>query len=114
LAYLYDHVHDFPVWLRRLSARQFDDIAAVMVQWHLPTENHTIASIDDIEKREVLRVVVLCDGNISKAAKLLKMGKTTIYRKLKKWGYSVESRMLMEQALALCGPPESRQKLHAF
>lgn len=106
LAYLYDHATDFPVWLRRLTPRQLDDIAALMVRWQVPSENYSILAIDELEKREVLRVVVVCEGNISKAAKLLKMGKTTIYRKLKKWGYSVESRMLMEQALALSSKPK--------
>ncbi|MGE5054965.1 MAG: helix-turn-helix domain-containing protein [Acidobacteriota bacterium] len=52
--------------------------------------------MEEIEKREVLRAVVMCDGSILKAAKLLKMGKTSIYRKLMQWGYSVQHRLLTE------------------
>lgn len=107
LAYLYDHMRDFPAWLRQLSPRQLEDVAGVMVQWQLPAENHGILPMEEIEKREVLRALVLCGGSAPKAAKMLKMGKTTIWRKLTKWGYSVENRTLIEKASALSGKPES-------
>ncbi|MFL6304098.1 MAG: helix-turn-helix domain-containing protein, partial [Candidatus Sulfotelmatobacter sp.] len=54
--------------------------------------------MEQIEKREVLRVLTLCDGNIAKAANVLKMGKRTIYRKLVQWDYSVHNRVLLENA----------------
>jgi hypothetical protein len=47
-----------------------------------------------------------------KAAKLLKMGKTTLYRKLMQWGYSVQNRMLIEQAPALSGTKAQPEDLH--
>lgn len=96
LAYLHDHVRDLPSWFRRLTARQLEDLAEVMVQWNITCEDHSIVPMEEIEKREVLRAVVMCDGSILKAAKLLKMGKTSIYRKLMQWGYSVQHRLLTE------------------
>ena len=98
LAYLHDHVRDLPGWFCRLTARQLEDIAEVMVQWNISTENQSTLPMEEIEKREVLRVLAMCEGRIPKAAKLLKMGKTTIYRKLTHWGYSVQNRPLTEQA----------------
>ena len=109
LAYLYDHISDFPVWVRQLRPPQFEDIAGIMVQWQVPSENQGMLPMDEIEKREVLRIVALCEGNISKAAKRLKMGKTTIYRRLKQWGYSVKNRMLIQQASALYKKPDCRE-----
>ena len=102
LAYLYDHLLDVPAWLRQLRPRQLEDIAGVMVEWqHLLGEKHRILPMEEIEKREVIRALVLCGGSISKTAKMLKIGKSTIWRKLNQWGYSVENGMLMEQASAL-------------
>jgi DNA-binding NtrC family response regulator len=103
LAYLYDHAQDLPTWFGRLTARQLKDIAGVMIQWKTAADNQGILPMEEIEKREVLRAVVMCEGSIVKAAKLLKMGKTTLYRKLMQWGYLVENRALIEQAPALCG-----------
>ena len=98
LAYLHDHVRDLPGWFCRLTVRQLEDIAEVMVQWNISSENQSTLPMEEIEKREVLRVLAMCEGRIPKAAKLLKMGKTTIYRKLTHWGYSVQNRTSTEQA----------------
>jgi len=62
-----------------------------MVQWTTATDNQGILPMEEIEKREVLRAVVMCEGSILKAARLLRMGKTTVYRKLMQWGYSVQN-----------------------
>jgi transcriptional regulator of acetoin/glycerol metabolism len=102
LAYLYDHLLDLPAWLRQLRPRQLEDIAEVMVEWQqLLGDKHRILPMDEIEKREVIRALVLCGGSISKTAKMLNIGKSTIWRKLNQWGYSVQNGMLMEQASAL-------------
>jgi DNA-binding NtrC family response regulator len=103
LAYLYDHAQDLPTWFGRLTARQLNDIAGVMNQWKTAADNQGILPMEEIEKREVLRAVMMCEGSIVKAAKLLKMGKTTLYRKLMQWGYSVQNRVLLEQSPALSG-----------
>lgn len=106
LAYLYDHRRDLPAWFRRLTAGQLEDIAKVMVQWNAASEN-SILPMEETEKREVLRVLLICGGSISKAAKLLKMGKTTIYRKLVQWGYADEKRTSMQRASALSRESEA-------
>jgi DNA-binding NtrC family response regulator len=80
-----------------------NDIAGVMNQWKTAADNQGILPMEEIEKREVLRAVMMCEGSIVKAAKLLKMGKTTLYRKLMQWGYSVQNRVLLEQSPALSG-----------
>ena len=101
IAYLYDHAQDLPRWFGQLTARQLKDIAGIMVQWKTAADNQGILPMEEIEKREVLRAVVMCECNILKAARLLKMGKTTLYRKLMQWGYSVQNRVLIEQSPSL-------------
>ena len=81
-----------------------------MVQWNVVSDDKTMLTMEQIEKREVLRVLALCDGNIVKAANVLKMGKTTIYRKLVQWGYSVQNRILVENASALAREGERQAK----
>lgn len=103
LAFLYDHIRDFPAWFRRLTPSQLEDVASAMVQWQLPREEQYILPAESIERREFLRAVALCDGNIERAAKALSVGRTTLYRKLKSWGYTVHNRTLLAQAAALSG-----------
>jgi len=112
LAYLYDHAQDLPTWFSQLSARQMKQIAGLMVQWKTAADNQGILPMEEIEKREVLRAVVMCEGSIVKAAKLLKMGKTTVYRRLMQWGYSVQNRVLVEQSPALSGTQAQPENLH--
>ena len=42
--------------------------------------------LDDIEKNTIERAIKKYEGNISKAAKELGLGRTTIYRKMDKYG----------------------------
>lgn len=110
LAYLYDHVRELPGWFHRLTARQLQDVADLMVQWDVVSGNKSMLTMEQIEKREVLRVLAMCDGNIGKAANVLKLGKTTIYRKLVQWGYSVQNRILIENASALSRESQGQAK----
>jgi transcriptional regulator of acetoin/glycerol metabolism len=103
LAYLYDNMRDLPNWFRHLRPKQLGEIAGVMVQWQLSNESHCIIPMEQIERREMLRAVALCGGNATKAAEALKIGKTTMFRKLRVWGYAVRSRTLLMQASALAG-----------
>lgn len=100
LAYLYDNIYDLPNWFRNLRPKQLEDIAGVMVQWQLSNDSHCIVPMEQMERREILRAVALCDGDAIKAAEALKIGKTTMYRKLKAWGYEVR---LLAQASVLAG-----------
>jgi len=101
LAYLYDNLGDLPAWFSKLTPGQLQDIASVMMRWRGPDENPTISELEEIERQEVLRVVALCGGNVKKAAQALNIGRTTIYRKLKHWGYAIHNRMLQAQASVL-------------
>jgi DNA-binding NtrC family response regulator len=107
LAYLYDHFNQFPNWMRKLSPAQLDNIAQVMTSWHEEVDGgDRIVPLRESEKRAITRALSLCQGDIVKAAAALHVGKTTLYRKMKKWGYSVENRRLIHQASAL-GEPAS-------
>ena len=107
LAFLYDHLIDFPVWIRKLTRGQLENIARIMIAWPAALDGSAeIVPMDEIEKREVVRAVSLCGGDVIKAAEALKMGKTTVYRKLKQWGYSVENRLLTHQASVLAHIPK--------
>ena len=110
LAYLYDHLDHLPVWLRKLTPGQLEDVADVMIQWQLPNQSHRILPMEEIERREVLRAVALSSANVIKAAEALKIGRTTIYRKLRQWGYTIPNRGLLAQAAALAGKAGSRRE----
>ena len=111
VAFLYDHLSDFPAWIRRLTPAQLEDIARVMLSWHgTMAESTEILPLGETEKREITRAITLCQGNLPKAAKALRVGKTTIYRKLKQWGYSVHNRLLIDQASALSELPCSNER----
>jgi regulatory Fis family protein len=101
LAFLYDHQSEFPAWLRRLTHRQVVDIANLMIAWHSTSGGKGIVPIEEVEQREVIRAITLYGGDVTKAARALKMGKSTIYTKLRRWGYSIENRLLIHQASAL-------------
>src|SRR6266403_1235293 len=108
-AFLYDHLNDFPVWIRQLTPGQLENVARVMIAWHATiSERADIVPIDEVERREVIRAITLSGGDVMKAAGALRMGKTTIYRKLRQWGYSVENRLLVHQASALAKTPFTR------
>jgi DNA-binding NtrC family response regulator len=109
LAYLYDNLCDLPAWLGKLAPAQLQDIASVMTRWQLPNQSHSIAALDEIERREALRAVALCNGNVTDAAKALNIGKTTLYKKLSLWGYSVHNRQLHAQASVLGGDSRNRR-----
>lgn len=110
LAYLYDNVRDFPEWLRRLTPKQMEDIAKVMAHWQLPDEDQTVIPMEEIVRREMLRAVKIFRGDVLAAANALKIGKTTIYRKLKDWGYTIHNRILVEQASVLADRTRPRQE----
>jgi DNA-binding NtrC family response regulator len=101
LAFLYDHQGELPYWLRGLTHRQLVDIAKLMTAWQSASGGQGIVPIEEVEKREIIRALTLYGGDVMKSASALKMGKTTIYTKLRRWGYSIENRRLIHQASAL-------------
>ena len=42
--------------------------------------------LEDVERRHILAVLRQCRGNRAQAARTLKIGRNTLWRKLKKWG----------------------------
>jgi len=52
---------------------------------------NVIRSLKEVEQEAILQAVELCDGNISKAAFLLGVNPSTIYRKRQSWSVSSES-----------------------
>ena len=55
---------------------------------YLPSANYTSTSylIDDLEKEHIIKVLQLTEQNKTKAAELLGIGLTTLYRKLQSYG----------------------------
>lgn len=104
IAFLYDHLSDFPLWVRKLTPGQLEHIARLMITWHGTVGASTeIVPLDVVEKRHITRAISLCQGDIVRASEALRVGKTTIYRKLREWGYSMADRRLIHQASALAG-----------
>ena len=45
-----------------------------------------LLTLEEVERRHVLRVLEACDGNRTDAAKILGLDRKTLYRKLLRWG----------------------------
>lgn len=93
--FVYDSLLDLPAWFRRLSPGQVQDIARVMATWRKPHATVTreatqmeqnILPLEEIERQAILNAIKACHGNIHKAAAALRVGRTTVYRKLRSWG----------------------------
>jgi two-component system response regulator AtoC len=52
------------------------------------TELTELLTLEEVERRHVLRVLTACDGNRTDAAKMLDLDRKTLYRKLLRWGVS--------------------------
>jgi two-component system response regulator AtoC len=52
------------------------------------TELSELLTLEEVERRHVLRVLAACDGNRTDAAKMLDLDRKTLYRKLLRWGVS--------------------------
>lgn len=107
LAFLYDNVSDFPAWIRRLTPGQMADLASVLSRWDAKRAEieDVVVPLDSLERQEVTRAISKFNGDVCAAARALGIGKTTIYRRLKKWGCSAESWHRISQAAALAHKP---------
>ena len=54
-------------------------------------DGHRVLSIAELERQAILNTIRQLKGDKLMAAKLLGIGKTTLYRKLKEYGLSEES-----------------------
>ena len=86
LAYLYDHIKEFPEWFRTLTRGQMEDMADILVSWEVDGHGACIKPMEEIEQCEVLRALSFCNGGMTEAARLLS---------------SVRDRVLLDQAAVL-------------
>jgi len=104
LAYLYDNLSDLPIWVQQLTPGQMEQLAALLNRWQTSNgECEAVQPIAKVEKHEFIRALVACRGDVGAAAKALGIGKTTLYRRLKEWGYGPSNWRLICQATALAG-----------
>jgi two-component system response regulator HydG len=54
------------------------------------TELPELLTLEEVERRHVLRVLEACHGNRTDAAKILGLDRKTLYRKLLRWGVNDE------------------------
>jgi DNA-binding NtrC family response regulator len=50
----------------------------------------TVLSLEDVEKSAIEQALKNCEGNVLEAAKKLKVGQATLYRKIRKFGLTKE------------------------
>jgi DNA-binding NtrC family response regulator len=72
---------------RRLEQRQSQPSAAAVSTSPMNTEGCPVLPLADLEKREILRAIEYTKGDRTVAAALLGIGRTTLYRKLKEYGF---------------------------
>jgi DNA-binding NtrC family response regulator len=102
LAFIYDHLGDFPSWVQRLTPRQFEQLAAILSNWNASNgQQDPVRPIEDVERREFTRALTVFKGDVCEAAKALGIGKTTLYRRLKQWGCDPSTWRVISQAAAL-------------
>jgi two-component system response regulator AtoC len=71
-------VDDLPDKIRASSARHHATLSG--------TEIPELLTLEEIERRHVIRVLEACNGNRTDAAKMLGLDRKTLYRKLLRWG----------------------------
>jgi two-component system response regulator HydG len=73
-------LEDLPQKLRDYRSRH------IVIAGDDPSE---LAPLEEVERKYILRVVEACQGNKSRAAKVLGIGRKTLYRKLESFGFTV-------------------------
>ena len=76
-------VEDLPDKIRASPARRHPTLSG--------TELPELLTLEEIERRHVLRVLEASDGNRTDAAKVLGLDRKTLYRKLLRWGVGDDS-----------------------
>jgi len=57
----------------------------------IATEGVELITLEEVERRHVLRVLEACGGNRTDAAKILGLDRKTLYRKLLRWGVNKDT-----------------------
>jgi DNA-binding NtrC family response regulator len=72
---------------RRLEQRQSQPLNPSVSPSPMNTDGCPVLPLADLEKREILRAIEYTKGDRTVAAALLGIGRTTLYRKLKEYGF---------------------------
>jgi DNA-binding NtrC family response regulator len=83
------HLGDFPTQMQdyQFHAQQtLQELNQAAAALSAPAEAHAVQSIADLEKQAILATITQLHGDKLMAARLLGIGKTTLYRKLKEYG----------------------------
>jgi len=86
------HLGDFPTQMQdyqfhaQQTLQQLNQAAAAADTLSASAETHAVQSIADLEKQAILATITQLHGDKLMAARLLGIGKTTLYRKLKEYG----------------------------
>nr|MBA3465265.1 sigma-54-dependent Fis family transcriptional regulator [Deltaproteobacteria bacterium] len=75
-------VEDLPEKIRNQQTRRSTSMQG--------PDHPELMSLEEVERRHVLRVLEACEGNRTDAAKILDLDRKTLYRKLLRWGVSDE------------------------
>jgi two-component system response regulator HydG len=91
------HLGDFPTQMQdfqfhsQQSLQQYNQApGSVLSALSASTETISVQSISDLEKQAILSTITQLNGDKLLAARLLGIGKTTLYRKLKEYGLGDE------------------------
>jgi DNA-binding NtrC family response regulator len=107
---------------RRLEHRQSQALSQTAASSPTNTDGCPVLPLADLEKREILRAIEYTKGDRTVAAALLGIGRTTLYRKLKEYGFddgtSAALTYLSEALDSSASPRQSEQpsdlaRLHA-
>jgi len=86
------HLGDFPTQMQdyqfhaQQTLQELNQAAVATAALSAPAEAHAVQSIADLEKQAILATITQLHGDKLLAARLLGIGKTTLYRKLKEYG----------------------------
>ena len=78
-----------PLQLIRYSLGDFSPIqdnASEKTSPDVAKNSHTHPTLNEIEQKHISHILKLCDGECKIASKLLGINRTTLYRKMKKYG----------------------------
>ncbi len=75
-------VEDLPEKIRTQQTRRSHPMSG--------TDHPELMTLEEVERRHVVRVLEACQGNRTDAAKVLDLDRKTLYRKLLRWGVSDE------------------------
>ena len=64
----------------------------------LPTGHTPLSSLKKMESDAIEKVLISCNGNASKASRILKVGRATLYRKMERLGLDINGYRTLEES----------------